>query len=61
MTFQNATLKPERFQVEIPQNKIDQMRELIKLAPLAKSSYETQLEDRSLGITSSFMQKAIRK
>lgn len=61
MSFPNATLKPKRFHVEIPQEKVEHMKQLIKLAPLPKPSYETQLEDRSLGITGSFMQKAIRK
>jgi len=60
MAFPNATLKPEKFQVSIPEEKVQQMKQLIQASPLPRESYETRKEDRSLGMTGSFMQKAIR-
>lgn len=56
----NATLKPELFKLHIDDQKLQDMKQLIKLSPLGPETYENLQEspDRRFGISLKWMEKA---
>jgi len=55
----SATLKPEPFKVKIAEEKVVELKALLKSAKLPKATYETKLETREYGVTGSWMEKAL--
>jgi microsomal epoxide hydrolase len=55
-----ATLKVTPYNVHIDQQKLDDMKQLIKLSPLGPKTYENQQDspDRRLGVSMKWMQQA---
>ncbi|KAK8158055.1 Alpha/Beta hydrolase protein [Phyllosticta citrichinensis] len=53
-----AKTKPTPFKVEIPQEKLQQLEQLVKLSPLGPETYENLFEDRRYGISHSWLAKA---
>ena len=55
-----AKLKPTPYHVHIDQQKLDDMKQLIKLSPLGPKTYENQQDspDRRFGVSMKWMQQA---
>ncbi|KAF2136230.1 uncharacterized protein K452DRAFT_237850 [Aplosporella prunicola CBS 121167] len=53
-----AKSKPTKFEVSIPEEKLQQLKQLVKLSPIAPETYENLHEDRSFGISRSWLQAA---
>ena len=56
----SATLKATPYHVQIDQQKLDDMKQLIKLSPLGPKTYENQQEssDRRFGVSMKWMLQA---
>ena len=51
-------VKPTPFKAHAPEEKITQMKELIKISPIGPVSYENQQEDRAWGLTRQWLSDA---
>ena len=47
------------FQVAIPQENIDRLKQLLELSPLGPKTYESSLQDRPFGVTRHWMEQAV--
>jgi microsomal epoxide hydrolase len=50
-----ATGNFEQFKVQIPAEKVSQLKDLVRLSPIGPVTYENQLEDRRFGISRSWL------
>lgn len=56
---ENATLKPQKFELKIPQAQIDRFYQLLGLSQLAPKTYEnTRTDPNEFGVNHDFMSKA---
>jgi microsomal epoxide hydrolase len=53
-----ATLRPARFDVSIPQAKLDELQTLLNHSKLAPDTYEGSHEDRKYGLTNKWIREA---
>ncbi|PNS18936.1 hypothetical protein CAC42_6031 [Sphaceloma murrayae] len=53
-----AKVKPTPFTVNVPEEKLQQMVQLIKLSPIGPSSYENQDTSREFGVSKDWLAKA---
>jgi microsomal epoxide hydrolase len=53
-----AALRPARFNVSIPQAKLDELQTLLNHSKLAPDTYEGSHEDRKYGLTNKWIREA---
>ncbi|KAK8245290.1 Alpha/Beta hydrolase protein [Phyllosticta capitalensis] len=53
-----AKTQPTPFKVNIPQEKLHQLEQLVKLSPIGPETYENLFEDRKLGVSRSWLESA---
>lgn len=53
-----ASLKPKEFHVDIPQQQLDEFKQLLKLSKIGPKTYENQKTDRSFGTTRDWLSNA---
>jgi microsomal epoxide hydrolase len=51
-------VKPQPFKVNIPEGKVLEMKQLIKLSKLPPATYESTQEDRRYGVTIQWLEEA---
>jgi microsomal epoxide hydrolase len=51
-------VKPQPFEVNIPEAKVSEMKQLIKLSKLPPATYESTQEDRRYGVTTQWLKEA---
>lgn len=47
----NANQQPEPFELHIDDQKLENLKQLLKLSPVAKDTYENQQQDRRYGVS----------
>jgi microsomal epoxide hydrolase len=55
-----ALKKPEPFKIEIPENEVQEFKELLKLSRIPQPTYETLQEDGRYGVSHKWMVDAKR-
>ena len=53
-----ATQQPERFELHVEENKLEDFKQLLRLSPVAKDCYENRQQDRRFGVTREWMLNA---
>lgn len=53
-----ASLRPEKFQLSIPEQQLSDFKNLLRLSPLAPRTYENLQGDGRFGVTYEWMSKA---
>jgi microsomal epoxide hydrolase len=51
----------EKFNLHIPEEKLSDFKQLVKLSPIGPVTYENSLEDRRYGVTRSWLIDAKKK
>lgn len=51
----NAEQQPEPFEVKFPEKKLEDLKTLLRLSPVAKDTYENHQDDRRFGVTREWM------
>lgn len=54
----SATIKPTPFTIEVPDEKIADFKQLLKLSPIGPGTFENQQQDRRFGITQKWLKDA---
>jgi microsomal epoxide hydrolase len=48
----------EKFKLHVPEDKVSDFKQLVKLSPIGPVTYENSLEDRRYGLTRSWLANA---
>lgn len=60
-TSRTTTIQPKPFKVDVPEETLQELKDLLKLSKLAPETYESTREDGSFGITSKWIREAKEK
>ena len=55
---QTAKVKPDPFTISIPEDKLQEFKQILKLSPIGPDTYENQQDDRKFGTTRKWLSEA---